>query len=127
MEKNELKLQLMQKQDALNELRANWDSNLAVRDKILKDTIRKYEKKIEKLKKEASRMHEIFVREIEVKENILDLQKEDNAKLIEKTKELTLKLKTPRHHYEFLQEKGTLEPFIRAMMDGDDIAAKWIL
>jgi hypothetical protein len=47
--------------------------------------------------------------------------------LLEKTKKLTLKLKTPRHHLKFLEEKGMIDPFISAKLTGEDVYAKWIL
>ena len=47
--------------------------------------------------------------------------------LVEKTKRLTLKLKTPRHHLEFLKNKGALEPFVSVNLTGDNVCSKWLL
>ena len=38
-----------------------------------------------------------------------------------------MKLKTPRHHLKFLEEKGMIDPFVSAKLTGEDVYAKWIL
>jgi hypothetical protein len=36
-------------------------------------------------------------------------------------------LKTPREHLLFLQKNGALEPFVSAVISGQDVTSKWML
>ena len=38
-----------------------------------------------------------------------------------------MKLQTPRTHNQFLEEKGMLDDFIEAKVNGQDAVAKWYL
>ena len=42
-------------------------------------------------------------------------------------KELNLKLRVPRLHMEFLEEKGSLDHFVQAKLLGQEETAKWSL
>jgi len=44
-----------------------------------------------------------------------------------KAKELQFQLKIPRHHLQFLKDKGALGHFVEAKITGDDVLAKWSL
>lgn len=93
----------------------------------LKNTITEYELKIQNLSKDAEELYQLFVKELKLKDNILSQTIEIKDVLLEKTKKLTLKLKTPRHHLKFLEEKGMIDPFVSAKLTGEDVFAKWIL
>ena len=86
-----------------------------------------YEIKIKQLSRDAEELYKLFTKELKLKDNILTQTIEIKDVLLEKTKKLTLKLKTPRHHLKFLEEKGMIDPFVSAKLTGEDVYAKWIL
>ena len=40
---------------------------------------------------------------------------------------MTIKLRVPRLHMEFLKDRGKLDEFVEAKMTGEDATAKWLL
>lgn len=86
-----------------------------------------YELQIQSLSRDAEELYKLFVKELALKDNLLDQTTQMKDVLLDKTKKLTIKLKTPRHHLQFLAEKGMLDPFVSAKLTGDDVYAKWIL
>lgn len=100
--------------------------NARMQDK-LRQMISSYEIRIDNVSREAQELYKMFTKELGVKDSILEQTNELKEILAEKVKRLTLMLKTPRHHLQFLSEKGMIDPFISAKLTGEDINAKWIL
>ena len=98
----------------LHEIKSKWLEDQEKRDKILKDTISQYEIKIQDMARDADELHTMFVKELEVKEALISKTDKAREDLMKKIRMLTLKLKTPRHHLEFLKERGKLDEFIEA-------------
>ena len=69
----------------------------------------------------------MFVKELVIKEKILDKSNTIKDEFIQKSKELTMKLKMPRFHMQFLKEKGSLDEFVAAKLTGEEPTAKWLL
>jgi len=49
------------------------------------------------------------------------------AELQKEVEGLNLKLKIPRHHFKYIEEKGALEEFVKAKFSNDDEAARHVL
>ena len=69
----------------------------------------------------------MFCKELVIKDDILDQTTKIKDFYIEKVKRLTLKLKMPRNHLDFLKKHGALDEFVSAKLTGDDVMAKWLL
>ena len=64
---------------------------------------------------------------MEVKDSIITKEKEYHNKYYQLSRELNLKLKIPRLHLEFLHSKGSLDHFVKAKLEGNEVEAKWTL
>ena len=67
---------------------------------------------------ETDKWQDMFIKEMDIKDTLISNLEEKLAKKTQENKELNLKLRVPRLHLEFLEEKGTLEDFVRAKLLG---------
>lgn len=51
----------------------------------------------------------------------------ENARLQKRCNHLELTLRIPRHHLKYLEEHGTLDEFVKAKHDNDNLAARQVL
>ena len=72
-------------------------------------------------------MKDLFLKELLIKDNIIKSSEGAKDKYYQIAKYLKTQLMIPRHHEQFLKEKGALDHFIQAKMSGDTEQAKWIL
>ena len=100
-EKRDLEKAIAEKEKQLRIERNQRVIDNARNQEMLKDTVYDYELKIKSLSEDADELYRIFVKELSLKDNILDQTNQLKDLLVEKTKRLTLKLKTPRHHLKF--------------------------
>lgn len=48
----------------------------------------------------------------------------ENARLQKRCNHLEVTLRIPRHHLKYLEEHGTLDEFVKAKHDNDNLAAR---
>lgn len=126
-EKKQLEANVATMASELRDTKQQWQRDKLARDILLKDTIKDYEARLADMAKDADELHDVFVKELEIKDEILNHSNSIKNNFIQKTKELTLKLKTPRLHVEFLEERGKLDEFVAAKLTGEEATAKWLL
>ena len=63
----------------------------------------------------------MLVKELVIKDGIIKSNAEMKGKYYRLAQELNLKLKIPRHHLEFLHNKGSLDHFVSAKISGDEV------
>ena len=93
----------------------------------LKRTIAKYEDRLREAMANHDKMKDMFLRELMIKDSLIKQSEGAKERYRRLAKELNTKLKIPRHHLEFLHQKGTLDHFVSAKICGDDLGAKWSL
>ena len=86
-----------------------------------------YEKEIRLLKLNSERLKNMFLKELMIKDQIIMDTEGMRDRYRKIARELNIQLKIPRHHLEFLKNKGALSHFIEAKIKGDDELAKWSL
>lgn len=69
----------------------------------------------------------MFLKELMIKDQIIADTEGMRDRYRKIARELNVQLKIPRHHLEFLKNKGALSHFIEAKITGDDELAKWSL
>ena len=69
----------------------------------------------------------MFLKELLVKDNIIKNIEGMKIHYENLSKNLDIQLKIPRHHYEFLKNKGALNYFVKAKLTGENEIAKWTL
>lgn len=125
------KVRLEEKVDGLNanidRLNHDWEADRARRDQHLQQTIDMYEQRIARMQRDTEHLKEVLLKEIMIKDKIIQNEEGMKDKYRQLAKELNMKLKIPRHHLEFLKGKGALDHFVSAKLTGDDISAKWAL
>jgi len=111
----------------IDRLNSDWEADKVARDAHLQKTIDGYEERVAKMQRDTEHLKEVFLKEIMIKDKIIENEEGMKEKYRTLAKELNMKLKIPRHHLEFLKAKGALDHFVSAKLTGDDISAKWLL
>lgn len=75
----------------------------------------------------SERLKNMFLKELMIKDQIIMDTEGMRDRYRKIARELNIQLKIPRHHLEFLKNKGALSHFIEAKITGDDEFAKWTL
>lgn len=69
----------------------------------------------------------MFKKELQIKEEIIAKIEAERDQFKNQMEELTVKLQIPRTHMLFLRDKGKLEEFVEAKINGQEPVAKWLL
>lgn len=64
---------------------------------------------------------------VEQHSQTIEVKEEKDKVLLDKIDKLELQLRIPKLHRDFLEGKGTLDFFTKAVLQGKDEAAKWTL
>ena len=99
----------------------------AENQRILQDTIRRFEEKHAVAMANSEKLKDILLKELLIKDTIIINNQGMKDKYYRLAQELNFKLKIPRHHLEFLHQKGSLDHFVSCKISGDDMESKWAL
>ena len=69
----------------------------------------------------------MFLKELMIKDQIIADTEGMRDKYKKIARELNVQLRIPRHHLQFLKDKGALGHFIECKLTGDEETAKWSL
>lgn len=75
----------------------------------------------------SEKLKDLLLKELLLKDTLIKNTHGMKDKYYRLAQELNFKLKIPRHHLEFLHQKGTLDHFVSCKISGDDMESKWSL